>query len=208
LFLTTEQFFLYITSVLILNITPGNDVLFIGGQTMKGGLRYGLLAVLGITSGLACYIIATTFGLAKIFSSSTYIFHAFRIAGAFYLIYLAYQSFSNHEVSQSDQQDHDASVKFSKVYRQGMITTLLNPKVGVFLITFLPQFINDQQSVQSQLLTLGAIFIGCGTIVNVMYAFIFSKIGKRFLQNSQRQAIFRKMTGCIFLVLAARLLWS
>lgn len=198
----------FIGAAILLNLTPGADVLFICGQSVKGGKNYGIWASLGISTGHVVYVIGSALGIAEIFRISPTLFIMVKIVGVGYLLYLAYKSFTAPEVV-LEVKEYLSSKSLVKVYRQGIATTLLNPKVGLFFLTFLPQFVNPARGdISFQLFILGGIFIFSGTCINMGYALFFSKIRSQFIKSSFIQKYLNKITSAIFGGLALKLLWT
>ena len=172
-----QHFLLFALAALMLNITPGNDMLFVITRSLSYGTKAGIFAALGIGVGCFVHIFASVVGLSLIIRQSEFLFNLIRYAGAAYLIYIGVKSFlekpSTMLVNQA-QTNKDSSLK---TLRQGAITNVLNPKVSLFFLAFLPQFVDNQaDNVTTQILVLGLWFNVSGTVVNVLIALLFSKI--------------------------------
>lgn len=199
-----SQLILFITATILLNLTPGADVLYISNKSLQG-LKQGVIATLGIGTGIFIYAFATAFGLSSFLKESPLIFNIVKIIGAIYLIYLAWQSFTQQSSSLISSQLHQT--KGWKTFKNGVLTNLLNPKVGIFFLTFLPQFVNlEAGSIQLQLLTLGILFVISGTIINLGYALLISRLNQFILCSQMTQKIINKLTGFIFCALAYKVL--
>lgn len=186
------HFVLFLTSTLLLNLIPGSDVLYIASQSLQSH-KNGLLAALGIGVGICFYVVASTFGLTVILLKSPLLFRCIKAAGAIYIIYIAWQIF--HSPLFETGLKETVSTGFKTFYRR-VINTLLNPKVGIFFITFLPQFIEPTRGkVWLQLLSLGICFIISGTIINSMYAFTFSKLKKKLFSHIFIKRWLHKIVG-------------
>ena len=149
--------FFFLTATLLLNLIPGSDVLYIASQSLHSH-KHGLFAALGISVSVFIYVIATAFGLTVFLLKSPFLFHCMKIAGAIYIIYIAWQIY--HSPLGELQSTKNIALSGFKAFRRGIINTLLNPKVGIFFITFLPQFIEPTRGkVWLQLLSLGICFI-------------------------------------------------
>ena len=171
MYIGASQFIVFMTATAILNLTPGCDVMFIASQSLTHK-RNGVFATIGTSTGIGIYILLTVIGLTAILQHSILLYEVVKIAGAGYLLYLAYKAFFvNHDLAK-----HITSKELSgfNSYYKGMITNLLNPKVGIFFVTFLPQFVNTKAGhVGLQLLILGVYFLVSGTAVNILYALLF-----------------------------------
>lgn len=196
----------FLMATILLNILPGSDVLYVGSQSLYNK-KQGAFAALGVSTGIGIYIIATAMGLTALLQSSIMAFNAVKIAGAIYLLYLAFQLFSQKKASLSIEENTIASS--GSAYRKGIYTNILNPKVGIFFITFLPQFINPEQGHAGfQLLFLGLLFLISGTIVNLLYVFLFSQIRRTFTKKPHFQKWLDTLTGTIFCLIAAKVITS
>lgn len=204
MFPDTDQLVFFLTATIILNLTPGSDVLYVASQTLNS-FKHGVVATVGIGTGIAIYAIASALGLSSILMQSPLVFNAIKIIGAFYLFYLAWQALFHSKNKQITQDKQDITVW--KSYKNGVLTNVLNPKVGIFFLTFLPQFIDiERGAVWLQLLTLGGCFVVSGTLVNFLYVFLFAYLKDRIFSNSRAQKLFNKLTAFIFCVLAVKVL--
>lgn len=195
-------YFFFITS-LLLNLTPGNDVMYVASRSISQGRRAGIVSALGIFSGGFIHIAAAVFGLSVIIAKSTTAFSVIKFAGAGYLIYLGIKALLSktntgniHEVS---------PVNYLSLYQQGILTNVLNPKVAIFFISFLPQFVDPAaSSVKLQLLSLGLWFNIQGTLVLILYAFILGAAKNFFRQNQKVWQVQQKITGGILIALGIK----
>lgn len=196
---------LFLTATITLNLIPGTDVMYVASQSMINR-RQGILATLGISAGIAVYIIATAFGVAGLIQHSPFFFNLIKIVGAFYLFYLALKILNRKEMDLKIEKN--TKVKNSAFYK-GVGTTLLNPKVGLFFLTFLPQFIDPAKGkIWLQLISLGICFIISGTLVNLMYAFLFDQLREKFLSKTRIQKWLDRFTAIIFCIIAFKIISS
>lgn len=136
----THDLWLFIISGLLLNITPGVDTLFIVAHSIKRGFKGGLIAALGIGVGCLIHIIAVTVGLSAIIMASSVAFTAVKIVGAFYLVYIGVKMMLSSSVPLKLSHTTTA-ISFKNIFWQGFLTNVLNPKVALFFLAFLPQFV-------------------------------------------------------------------
>lgn len=198
------QLALFLTATVILNLTPGSDVLYIASQSFLGS-KQGIFAALGISTGIIIYVVATAFGLSEVFHNLPLIFELIKLIGALYLFYLAWRAFFKTEPIRLVENHVQSS--FLKSYYVGFFNSLLNPKVGLFFITFLPQFSDTARGkIWLQLLSLGGCFIISGTIINIMYALLISHSKDRLFKKSKIQSWLNKATGILFFGLALKVL--
>ncbi|GAB3525473.1 LysE family translocator [Emticicia fontis] len=193
-----QHFLLFALAALMLNITPGNDMLFVITRSLSYGTKAGIFAALGIGVGCFVHIFASVIGLSLIIRQSEFLFNLIRYAGAAYLIYIGIKSFLEKPSTMlvNEGQVHkDSSLK---TLRQGAITNVLNPKVSLFFLAFLPQFVDNQaENVTTQILALGLWFNVSGTVVNVLIALLFSKVVAKLTQFQQFWKWQNKVSGAM-----------
>ena len=171
----------FILTGILLNITPGNDTIFILSRSMAQGKKAGFMSVLGIATGSLIHTILAAFGLSIIIAKSILVFSIIKYAGAAYLLYIGYQMLTDKKSLNTDTSFSEKSINLKKIYRDGVITNVLNPKVALFFISFLPQFIDSHVSnTVLPFIKLGVTFTITGTIWCLILAnfasFIFSKL--------------------------------
>jgi len=191
---------LFFVAALTLLIIPGPAVLYIVNRSIDQGRMAGIISTLGIGVGTLFHIIAASLGLSAILISSILAFNIVKYAGAAYLVYLGIQKFiSKEEIELSNNRK---SVKLSKVFYQGIIVNVLNPKTALFFFAFLPQLVNYKQgNVTMQILILGILFVLMGFITDSSYALLagsFTKLIKRNVHLLKRQ---KYISGVIYFAL-------
>ncbi|CDZ76601.1 Homoserine/homoserine lactone efflux protein [Legionella massiliensis] len=203
MFPDTTQLIFFLSATILLNLTPGSDVLYVASQSMNS-FKHGVVATIGIATGIAIYALASALGLSSILQQSPLVFNLIKLVGAFYLFYLAWQAFGAKNKTISP---HKQGVSVWKSYKNGVLTNVLNPKVGIFFLTFLPQFVDiERGAVWLQLLTLGCCFVISGTVINFLYVFLFVYLKDRIFSNVRAQKMLNKLTAFIFCVLALKVL--
>ncbi|MFY7910243.1 MAG: LysE family translocator [Emticicia sp.] len=202
-----QNFLLFALAALMLNITPGNDMIFVISRSLSYGTKAGIYAALGI--GLGCFVhtFASVVGLSVVIQQSEILFNIIRYAGAAYLIYIGIKSFIEKPstmVFSQHQQDKNTHLK---ILRQGTITNILNPKVSLFFLAFLPQFIqvNGSEQVSGQILFLGLWFNFSGTVVNILIAVLFSKVIAKLSKFQQFWKIQGKISGAVLVGLGLQI---
>ena len=206
--LGTVNFGLFVISGILLNITPGSDTMYILGKSISLGRRAGIVSVLGISSGAVIHTILAALGLSIILAKSTMAFNIVKYAGAIYLIFMGVRAI----ISKQGQNKLDTSVEetsLAKVYIQGLLTNLLNPKVALFFLTFLPQFVDPHTQYGAiSFLFLGATFLTTGTVWCLLLA-IFASMATDTLRNSNKaSALLNKFAGIIYMLLGFNLIRS
>lgn len=189
---------------LLLGLTPGPDNVFVLMQSALRGRRAGLLVVLGLCTGLVVHTLAVAVGLAAIFAASEHAFLVLKVAGAGYLAWLAWQAFTAG-ASEEDAHGEQARSPWA-MYGRGVLMNLTNPKVVVFFLAFLPQFVEpDRGPVGMQLVWLGLLFIVATLLTFGAIAWFAASLGHRLRRSSRVQLAMNRVAGLVFLGLAARL---
>lgn len=164
-----------------------------------------MLATLGISTGCLAYVFLTTMGLTAILSRSVIVFNLVKFVGAAYLFYLAWKLWRQPQGALHVEEAPKAMAFQS--YSRGIYTNLCNPKVGLFFLTFLPQFVDVSQGhIPMQILIFGLYFIVSGTLVNVLYVFLFVHLKDRVLTRFPLQKWLNKISACLFSAIALEVL--
>ncbi len=200
-----QDYGIFLISGILLNLTPGADTLYILGRSITQGRKAGILSLLGIINGALIHTMLVAFGLSVILVRSELAFNGIKYLGAAYLSYLGIRCFvlksSVIDVQQVKKESN------TKIYLQGMFTNLLNPKVALFYLAFLPQFITiDNHYGALPFLILGLTFITTGTIWCLFLAIFSSFISEKLRQNQKISKMMNKMTGALFIGLGLNLL--
>ncbi|NYT64369.1 LysE family translocator [Alcaligenaceae bacterium] len=196
---------------IVLALTPGPDNLFVLMQSALGGRKAGLWVVLGLCTGLVGHTTAVAVGLAAVFATSATAFTLLKLAGAIYLLYLAWGAWRSHGLNkgvvQADTVQHKASlVNASTLYRRGIIMNLTNPKVSLFFLAFLPQFTSPLRgSVALQTLSLGALFMLATLLIFGSIAIFSGAVGVYLQKTPKAQLIMNRIAAVVFLGLAIKL---
>ena len=195
-----QNFLLFALAALMLNITPGNDMIFVISRSLSYGTKSGVYAALGIGLGCFAHIFATVVGLSVIIQQSEILFNIIRYAGAAYLIFIGIKSLMENPSTMIFNQNPNDKNTNLKILRQGTITNVLNPKVSLFFLAFLPQFINNSsENISSQILFLGLWFNFSGTLVNVLIVLLFSKVIAKLSSFQQFWKIQNKISGIVLI---------
>lgn len=195
---------LFIPIALALNLTPGADMLFCLGQGAKSGPRAGVAASLGIATGSFIHALAGGLGLAALIAANPIAFEAIRWAGVGYLLYLAFGAFTS-PIASLKPEDVGRS-KSWQAWKDGVLVCLLNPKVAIFMLALVPQFVDpDKGSVLVQFLILGTILNIGGTVINAVIGAFAGGIGEFLMRNQTAASALQYITGFVFVGLAAKL---
>jgi threonine/homoserine/homoserine lactone efflux protein len=201
-----HELWLFILSGLLLNITPGPDTAYIVGRSVQMGWRGGVAAALGISAGCLVHVFAAAVGLSALLAASSYAFTAVKWIGAAYLLYTGVQML---RARASTVATNDAAEKpllsLRQVFWQGAFTNALNPKVALFFLAFLPQFVDvDAPSKALAFIVLGLIFISTGTIWGLGTAIVAAKAASRVRRSSQAMMWINRALGGVFIYLGIR----
>jgi len=203
--LGTQHLTLFVVSGILLNLTPGQDTFYIVGRSAAQGRRAGMLSVLGIVSGSIMHTLAAAFGLSAILATSARAFLVVKFAGAGYLVYLGVALLLDRTTGVAPSAEWSQDGGWA-IYRAGFLTNLLNPKVGLFFMAFLPQFVApDAESRILTFLFLGGLFICTGTIWCLVLAWGASTMSRRLRDNPSASVLLKRVTGAVFVGLGARL---
>lgn len=196
----------FFAAMFLLNVTPGPDMLYVLARSTGQGRAAGLASALGIGAGCLFHIFAVAFGLAGLLRAVPVASNAMRFAGAAYLIYLGMRILVSR--SRANRNVAVRSASLWRIFAQGAITNMLNPKVALFFLAFLPQFIGPNGSAFAQTVKLGVIFDCSGTTVNVIVALAASSAGDAVRRRTGEASVFRWLTGGIFIGLGLSLAFS
>ena len=205
----THDLTLFVLSGLLLNITPGADTLYIVGRSTAQGVRSGMMAALGIGAGCCVHMFAAALGLSAILAASATAFAVVKLIGAAYLVYLGISLLRSSAVPSAARPAPLPPTPLRRVFVQGLLTNVLNPKVALFFLAFLPQFIDhDAPSKVLGFLFLGAVFNLNGTLWNLFVAWSSARVGQR-ARGRERCAVWLSRTaGVIFIGLGIKLALS
>ncbi|MFC0269458.1 LysE family translocator [Kushneria aurantia] len=165
----------FFTAALLLNLSPGPDMAFILSQAAKGGRRRGLAAMSGIWSGAMCHVLLAALGLSAVLATSATAFSVVKWLGAAYLIWLGLQALSSRSSGLNTAEARQASG--AQVWRKGVLVSLMNPKVAVFFLAFLPQFVVPGSGpVAAQLFLHGTLIILVAGFVELPLVYLGARL--------------------------------
>ena len=194
---------LFLAAGLALNFTPGPDMLYVAARGASEGRAAGIVSALGIGAGTLVHIALVALGLAALLAAVPVAYMVVRIGGAIYLIYLGVRALRSQS-SLALQRVEPAPLL--AVFRQGVITNVLNPKVALFFLAFLPQFVDPSRGNPAlQVVALGLLFDTTGTLVNLGVALGSSRAAARLRGTGRAAAVLHKVTGVLFIGLGLRL---
>lgn len=208
----------FVVAVFLLSVAPGPDMLFIVANAAAGGRRAGLVSAVGMSTGLAVHTVAAALGLSALIAAAPDALTVIRIVGAVFLVYLAVSSWrasrasgtegSGTEAGQKDEANPGRERSLRKLYVMATLTNLANPKVVLFYLAFLPQFLShghEAWPVPVQLLTLGVVFIVVGLSVDGTVGFTAGSLADKVLGRPAVRRRLERASSLIFGGLAVRL---
>lgn len=202
--LDTTNFALFFVASWALIITPGPDMLYVITRGIGQGRRAGLHSAFGVTLGIFVHTLLAALGLAALLQTSALLFLVIKYIGATYLIYLGFQSFRNKASFESDTPQNRVAAQ--AIFWQGFISNITNPKIAIFFLAFLPQFVQPAEgSFFLQMLTLGLLFALFGIAFLSIVGYFAGQIGSWFAKSPQFLDRFRWLTGGVLIGLGVRL---
>ena len=199
----THDLLLFVFAGLLLNVTPGPDMLYIIGRSTTQGWKAGAAATFGVSAGCFVHITAAALGISALLAASSTAFTILKLAGAAYLVYVGLSMMRSPKISAGASPEH-AARGLRSIFAQGFLTNALNPKVALFFLAFLPQFIEiDSPMKPLGFLFLGAIFTFNATLWNLFVAWIAARMSAAL--ESRAVAWFQRGIGLFFVFLGVRL---
>ncbi len=191
----------FIPAAMALNFTPGADMMFCFGQGLRSGAKPALIASAGVSAGLMVHVLLAGLGLGAAVSTLPWLFDVIRWMGVAYLMYLAWGAIRYGAVS-----DDKPAKPTRYAFRDGLVVNLTNPKVILFVLAFIPQFVNPAIGpILPQFLILGVIIALGGFVVNGLVGVFAGGAGRVLISNPRASRIMGWVTGGIFTALALRL---
>lgn len=189
----------FLPAALVLHVTPGPDMLFCLAQGARGGARPALAASAGISLGLMVHVTLAGLGLGLLIARTPVVFDAIRIVGIVYLIWLAWRTLSAPPATEALPR------RAAHAFRDGLVVNLTNPKVILFILAFLPQFVDPAGPVLAQFLIFGAVLALGGFVTNGLVGIFAGGLGTALTRNPALDRAMRWITATIFGALALRL---
>jgi threonine/homoserine/homoserine lactone efflux protein len=203
MYMSLENYGLFLMTSFLLWITPGQDTLYIIARSISQGRFAGIVSALGIGTGGLVHAALAIAGISVIILTSPTLFMLVKISGGLYLIYLGISALLSNQESTMVGAIED--VALMKIYAQGVVTNILNPKVALFFIAFLPQFISSSGSTAS-LMVLGVTFVIGGTIWCLIVAYFASSFSLILSQHNSVKKWFSNLSGAVYIGLGVNIL--
>jgi threonine/homoserine/homoserine lactone efflux protein len=201
-----HHYWLFIATAVVLVITPGQDTFFILGRSLAGGRAAGIAAALGVTAGSLIHTFLAALGLSALLAASPYAFMAVKLAGAMYLFYIGVRSLMSRPQTLPEDGARDGHDGRWAAFRSGVITNLLNPKVGLFFLALMPQFIDAASSSKVvAFLALGSTFVALGVAWCLVLAVAAASLRGWFLRRPSMATVLNRVAGAMFIALGLKL---
>ena len=202
--MSAETLILFLITTLMINISPGPSVLFVTSVAMSNGIRAAVFAIVGMSIGIFVHVMAAASGLTALLAASETAFIILKYAGCAYLVYLGIKLLTS-----SGELDNRKAVSrekgLSRYTVKGILVDLLNPKIAIFFLAFLPQFVSPQaQSPFFETVFLGCLFVAIGGVVNLVYALTAAK-SSQYAGKAVRKWVQKWIPGGILVGLGLRL---
>lgn len=197
---TASTIAVFLLAATALAVVPGPAVAYIVTQSIDQGRRAGLVSALGVASGGLVHVAAATVGLSALIASSATAFTVVKLVGAAYLIVVGIRRILAGDGEEPEARTLVAPLR--RVYRQGVIVNVLNPKTALFFLAFLPQFVDpDRGAVWPQVAVLGVIFVSVAVLSDMTYALVSDAIAGRIRRTGTGAKVRRWLTGGVFVAL-------
>ena len=200
-----HDYWLFVVTGVLLNLTPGQDTFYILGRSLGQGIRVGIASALGIGAGCVVHTLAAAFGLSAILAASAAAFIAIKLIGAAYLVYLGIRMLTARTAGGA-LSSLPSPVAITAAFRQGLLTNVLNPKVALFFLAFMPQFIEtDSQTKTTAFVVLGVTFVVTGTVWGLLLAIGAARLRHIVVGRPQILTLLSRAAGALFVFLGLRL---
>ena len=202
-------FFYFLTASVLLTLAPGPDILYLLTKSLASGAKSGVILAAGLVSGIIFHTFLVMVGVAAIIQNSALAMTALKIFGAAYLLFLAFKSFKAAKSgAQISMKKSDSENSVAAIYRRGVLMNVLNPKVLLFFLAFLPQFVNlSSESASAQIIFLGVTFAAQAFVIFSAIAMGAGKVRKLLLQKKNLGQILNFVEAAVLAVIAVTLLF-
>lgn len=197
----------FILSAILLNLVPGSDTIYILSRAAVGGRRCGAVSALGISTGILIHTVLAALGLSVILAQSALAFNLVKAAGALYLIVLGVRTILSRQTLLDGTREGEGGQSLAAVWRQGVLTNALNPKVALFFLALLPQFVTPGHGFGPvPFLLLGLTFCATSTVWSLILAFLASFFSRLLHRSPAVSALANKAAGCVYILLGLNVL--
>ncbi|WP_394824730.1 LysE family translocator [Pendulispora albinea] len=205
-----HRFMIFLSAALVLALVPGPGILYVLARTLAGGRREGISSTLGTAVGGMVHVVAAAFGVSAILARSAVAFHTVKYMGAAYLVYVGLRTMFARDVEQAAAAATESagpargSVGHGRAFGQGIVTEVLNPKMALFFLSFIPQFVDTSRPfVFTQFISLGAISVALNSLSDLTVVLLAGWLGPRLMASAQRRRQQRIASGGVMVALGA-----
>jgi len=203
---SSSYWLFFFAAAVAINISPGPDMVYIISRTVAQGRKAGIASMLGLSSGALVYVFATALGLSALLSTSLIAFNILKYTGAAYLIYLGIKSLRSKGATFDISAQKNAISTPWKAFRQGVLVDILNPKVAIFFMAFLPQFVRPELGrTSAQLITLGILVILTAIVIEFSIVLTAAQTTKFVRKNRRFSVWLDRVLGSVLIGLGLRL---
>ncbi|NVK21178.1 MAG: LysE family translocator [Kangiellaceae bacterium] len=201
-----QSYWLFVCASVVLCIVPGPDMIYLLGRSIAQGRKAGIVAAIGINLGGYFHLLAAMLGISAIIATSSIAFTILKWCGAVYLLYLGCQALLAKQAIPVEANDATQSAKLKTIFWQGFVSDALNPKVAIFFISLLPQFIQPEAgNALNQLIILGITVNVIALSINIAIVLLSQVLTARLRQSSRISIVLHKAMGAVFVALGLRL---
>lgn len=201
-----NSYLLFIGASIILCVVPGPDMIYLLSRTIAQGKKAGFAAALGINLGGYFHLTAAILGISAIIATSAIAFNILKYCGAAYLIYIGFKAVLSNSPSAINSSDNEAKLSIKAIFWQGFISDVLNPKVAIFFISLLPQFIqSDSNNTFTQLIILGITVNIIALLINLALVWFSHSVSRNLRQSNRVSKFLNNVMGTIFISLGLKL---
>ena len=202
----SSYWLIFFSAAVAINISPGPDMIYILSRTIAQGRKIGIASSLGVCSGALVHVFAAALGLSAILATSAVAFSVVKYVGAAYLIYLGIQSLRSKGVSFDVPAGKGAEITAWQAFRQGALVDILNPKVAIFFMAFLPQFVRPELGHNGlQIVVLGGLVILVAIVVESFIVITAAQTTSFFHRNRRLSVLLDRLLGSVLIGLGIRL---
>ncbi|WP_019039032.1 LysE family translocator [Psychroflexus tropicus] len=203
----TEQLISFMMASVLLTLSPGPDIIYVLSQSLVGGYKRGVVIAMGLISGIIIHTSLVAFGVSLVIKNSPSLFWAIKIAGAFYLLYLAYEVYRSPIQNFTKSETVNQKVSFFSDYKTGFIMNILNPKVTIFFLAFFPGFLwNREEDLMFQFYTLGGLFMLQAFLIFCLVALLSGQLSKLLFSSSSSHSFLKWFQILTFIGIAILIL--
>jgi threonine/homoserine/homoserine lactone efflux protein len=201
-----HDYWVFVAAGIVLNLTPGQDTIYIAGRSIAEGKRAGIASALGVGTGGLLHVTAATLGLSAVLATSAIAFTVVKWVGVAYLIYLGVRLLVSREGISPQEISASAEAGGSTAYRRGILTNVLNPKVAIFFLAFLPQFVDSISTHRAlSFMVLGGTFVFTGTIWCLVIAVVSARASEGIRRSGYAGNLVRRIAGGVFVGLGVKI---